>query len=303
MNDLNQKLKDSASLENIFNNLKEQLNKIHRHARAGSFQTRARYYLAMLQFLKYLAVAFHLEKIANISGRHVQAYVEYRQEHKAGAATIKTDLSAIRYYMDQVPNAKYRIPSNDELAVELEKRHFGDVDRTWTEPEYEAFCALAHDKGKDDYGDLAVLAHDLGLRIHEAHRIDTASAREALKTGHLQVKGKGGKLRTVPLTPACKELFRRKLKETPSGSKLFVSNDLQTHLAIDKLQTFIFRNRESIRDKTNPVPLTFHGLRHTFATNTYNRLKAEGRSDFEAHIAVSRLLGHERADVTDIYLA
>lgn len=51
------------------------------------------------------------------------------------------------------------------------------------------------------------------------------------------------------------------------------------------------------------VPLTFHGLRHTYAAEKYRKLIDGGMGSLDAHFAVSRLLGHERADVTDIYLA
>ena len=50
-------------------------------------------------------------------------------------------------------------------------------------------------------------------------------------------------------------------------------------------------------------PLTFHGLRHTYAAEKYQKLIDSGIGSLDAHFAVSRLLGHERADVTDIYLS
>lgn len=49
--------------------------------------------------------------------------------------------------------------------------------------------------------------------------------------------------------------------------------------------------------------MTFHGLRHTYAAEKYRELVANGMSELDAHFTVSRLLGHERADVTNIYLA
>ena len=49
--------------------------------------------------------------------------------------------------------------------------------------------------------------------------------------------------------------------------------------------------------------MTFHGLRHTYAAETYKKLIESGMNELDAHFAVSRLLGHERPDVTNIYLA
>ncbi len=47
----------------------------------------------------------------------------------------------------------------------------------------------------------------------------------------------------------------------------------------------------------------FHGLRHTYAAEKYTSLVNGGMMPLDAHFTVSRLLGHERPDVTDIYLA
>ena len=302
MENLNDKLRDSPTLENIYENLKLQLNSLHRHARQGSYNTRTRYYYAMLVFIKFVAVVFRLERLVNLSSKHICAYIEWRQSCEIAPATIKSELCAIRYYHDQMSSVRHPIPSNDALSVNLERRRFGETDRTWSEAEYEAFCTIARDEGKENFADLFVLAHDLGLRIHEAFRIDAAMVRAALNTGALHVKGKGGKERTVPMTPDTNSIFERLLESTAPGNKLFVKDGEPTHLAILAFQQWIICTREYIRDRNNSVALTYHGLRHTYAANTYARLKREGRTDFEAHIAVSRLLGHERADVTDIYL-
>ena len=38
-----------------------------------------------------------------------------------------------------------------------------------------------------------------GLRIHECFRIDTATVERALKENAITIKGKGGKMRTIPI--------------------------------------------------------------------------------------------------------
>ena len=63
------------------------------------------------------------------------------------------------------------------------------------------------------------------------------------------------------------------------------------------------KHRDEVRDAGSGRPLTFHGLRHTYAAEKYRELTGSGRSALDAHFAVSRLLGHERADVSNIYLA
>ncbi len=97
--------------------------------------------------------------------------------------------------------------------------------------------------------------------------------------------------------------LRPLLAKARSGGKLLVPDNLPTHIAMQRMEQFIVRNRETVRDKDSKRPLTFHGLRHTYAAEKYRNLTENGTSGLDAHFAVSRLLGHERPDVTDIYLA
>ena len=55
----------------IYLALVSQLDKLARHNRQGSFRTKERYYEAMKRFCAYLADEFHLQKLENISGKHL----------------------------------------------------------------------------------------------------------------------------------------------------------------------------------------------------------------------------------------
>ena len=266
-----------------------QLNKLARHNRQGSFRTKDRYYEACKRFCGYLADEYHLQKLSNISGKHLVGYVLYLQEHGKSASTIKTDLAAIRFFHDKMSNPKYVLPTNSTLGVELERRRFGGVDRTWSTEGWDYILAL-------------YLARYAGLRIHECFRMDTAAAEQALRENAVIVKGKGGKIRTVPINEQISIALRRQLARTQRGHKLLVPDDMPTDQAIHRLQLFIAAHRNSIQVKSDP-PLAFHGLRHTFAAEKYKELMDKGMGALDAHFTVSRLLGHERADVTNVYLA
>ena len=97
--------------------------------------------------------------------------------------------------------------------------------------------------------------------------------------------------------------MRKCLDTTPRGHKLLVPNEIPTDKAINLLQAFIIKHREEIKDAGSDRPMTFHGLRHTYAAEKYRELTTSGIRELDAHFTVSRLLGHERADVTNIYLA
>ncbi|SHH82847.1 Phage integrase family protein [Sporobacter termitidis DSM 10068] len=158
-------------------------------------------------------------------------------------------------------------------------------------------------EGQENYTTVACLSYYAGLRIHECFRIDTATAEAALRDGTITIKGKGGKIRSVPLSESIHIELRKLLDITPRGHKLFVPDGVPTDRAIAYLQTYIAYARNKIRDEGSVSPLTHHGLRHSFAANKYRALTAGGMTPLEASLEVSRLLGHERADVTRIYLA
>ncbi len=287
--------------QNIYFSLEAQLNKLARHNRQGSYRTKERYYMAMKRFCHFLVEAYRLQKLSNFSGKHLVAYVLWMQEKELSASTIKTDLAAIRFFHDKISNPKYKLPSNAELGVELERRRFGDTDRTWSVVEFNRLLGKALDQ--EGYILAFYLARYAGLRIHECFRIDTAIARQAIREGAITIKGKGGKLRTVPINQQIISALEKCLRSTPPGSKLLVPDSIPTDKAINQLQQFILLHREDVQDSDSNRPLTFHGLRHTYAAEKYSQLIAEGVSELDAHLTVSRLLGHERADVTNIYLA
>jgi integrase len=155
----------------------------------------------------------------------------------------------------------------------------------------------------EDYICAMCLAYYAGLRIHECCKIDTATAESALKSGLLTVKGKNGKIRTVPVNDLIAITFQKQLKITERGQKLLVPPEIPTHVYIKRLQYFINRNRKKLPERDGKERLTFHGLRHAFAARKFNELIDSGCTERQAKEAVSKLLGHERGDVTEIYLS
>ncbi len=285
----------------MYKNLLNQLNCLAAHNRQGSFQTRRRYYEAMKRFCYFLAKEYRLERLANLAPKHIYSYVEAMQTQGKSPATMKTDLAAIRFFHDQIPNPRHRLPENSELH--LERRSFGKTDRTWSNAELNRILGIALAEDRYDYILALYLARYAGLRIHECFRIDTATAEKALRENAITVKGKGGKIRTVPINQQIVLALRKQLERTKRGHKLLVPDALPTDQAIHKLQAFIIQHRTKVQDKGSTRPMTFHGLRHTFAAEAYEKLINAGVNELDAHLTVSRLLGHERADVTNIYLA
>lgn len=284
-----------------YENLMAQMERLHRHNRQGSFRTRRRYYEAMQRLCRFLAEEYRLERLANLAPKHIFAYVERLQREEKSPSTIKTDLAAIRFFHDLIPQPRHALPKNDLL--DLTRRSFGGVDRTWSGSEFNRMLARALQAEREDYITILDLGRYAALRIHECFRLDTATAAQAVKEQILTVKGKGGLVRRVPLTDLLIQRLRLHLAHTPRGQKLFVAPEEQTHRAIHLLQAFLYLSRIQVQDPGSNRPMTFHGLRHTRAAEWYQELLAAGKSPYQARKEVSRLLGHGRDEVTRIYLA
>lgn len=307
------KIKDRRKIEvpvdvknpGLYRNLIDQLNKLMRHNRQLSYKTRDRYYQAFERFIRFLADEYRLQRLANMSGRHLAAYLRFLQERGASASTIKTELSAIRFTHDAMDNPRHILPGNTSLrenhGIELEKRQFGGVDRRWTDEEYRRMVEHAVTLSRPDIACILQLGRHAGLRIHEAVRIDRATAEAAIRTGQLTIKGKGGRVRNVPVRSEILHVLNEVMRKVERGNKLFVHAERKAHEVIETVQQFIIRHREKFAEKDRGTSLTFHGLRHTYAYEEYNWRISKGMGESMARLEVSEMLGHSRIDVTKIY--
>ena len=182
----------------------------------GNYRTREHYYKAFKQFCAFLSDNHHLQKLENISGKHLTSYVLWMQESSKSASTIKTDLAAVQFFYDRMSQPKYQLLSNEELAVELERRCFGGVNHTW----YDSVLAF-------------YLVRYAGLRIHECFRTDTAMAEQVLRENAVTIKG--GKARTIPINGKIAVAMREQSVHTPRGQKLLVPDGMPTDQAINHL--------------------------------------------------------------------
>lgn len=231
---------------NIYKNLEQQYNKIFKHIKVGSYKTRERYGKAFKRFMVFLADEYRMQKLANTAPKHIFAYVDYMQKKGLSASTIKTELAAIRFFHDSMTYTRNELPTNNEL--DLERRTFGGVDRTWSNQEFNNIVAIAMQNNREDYAAIFTIARYAGLRLEECFRIDTNDANNAIKSGQLFVKGKGGLTRYVPINESIRIELEKLLRVTERGHKLFVADNDKTHLAMKRLQCFISYHRKSFTE-------------------------------------------------------
>lgn len=284
---------------NIYRNLNEQIDKVFRHTRQGSIKTRYRYEDGMNHFAKFLAETFKKQNLNKIESKHLQGYVEQMQETGYSKSYVTTNLSAIRFFIDVKGDDSKRLPTNRELGVlpRTKEDRIGS-NKAWNYTEVKKFIEYANSKNEFRYVDMVRIVYSQGLRIHEVTRLDKSQLGVALETGFLTVKGKGGLIRSIPLSN--KTLVEKLYKETKSGEKVFINKEEKTHKVINNLQVFIYNHNKDFSNGDKNLML--HGLRHAYAQNRYRQFRNEGLNDYSARLKVSKELGHFRVEITDIYL-
>lgn len=298
--------------EGIYKNLEAQFNKVYRQAVMAtngkvSIKTYTRYRDSMKEIMSFCAEKFRLQKLSKIGDKHVAAYIDHRRALGIAEKTIKSDLSALRFFNRHMDGAKGLM---DNKAAGLNSTPDGRKDRAWHDSEYDKMFKIAENLGRKDVSIGIRLARYAGLRIHEVTRIERGQAELAIDRGILRIKGKGGKIREVPLSREAIDTFKEACRYAPQkDSKLLVPPGEKTHLVIKRIQNFVRNHRDKVFEHGNRQKITFHGLRHTYAREQY-----EGRErkwvykgkrypfDRKAMREVSELLGHGRREVTRIYL-
>jgi site-specific recombinase XerD len=152
-------------------------------------------------------------------------------------------------------------------------------------------------KGRRDRAILAVLLYH-GLRREEAAKLMTGDLQERRGIKHLQVKGKGGKTRYLPLHPVAAERIHEYLerdnKREPGNGPLFRSiRGTTTGAGISANGIYAVVGRWARASGIHIEGLGVHGLRATAATNAL---------EHGADIAkVQVWLGHANISTTRIY--
>lgn len=308
---------------NRFTNLQGQIEKVYKD-KQKSFRTERIYKDGVGEFCKYLAVETKINKIENFKAKHIIGFVQQMQQNGLSPATQKNYMSAIRDFADRVGIDQRNIPSNQRL--EIGTRVFGNVDRTWTNKEFTEFKEVAKEydtkQGAGPRMELILdIARNFGCRLEGILNLDINAVNKALSTGELLTKEKNGKINLKPVERLEQREILEKVKalgEENKQNKIFIKTDFKT--TYKEVQNFVYNNRENIQneDRIKSVDaraeyvqkgeiqkanLTIHGLRHTYMQEQREYYIKQGYTPKQADLKVSRLAGHNREEVTKIYLA
>lgn len=283
-------------------NLTYTLRQLCQRNRDGSHNTQADRMRSLSLAARQLREAgFRQMKASSLKGKHVQALLERWQGEGLSSGTIKNRLSHLRWWAEKIGKAGILPADNTQLGV-AERRYVTNISK-----------AQELGTGLEQVTDAHVrmslqLQAAFGLRREEAIKFQPSYADRG---DHIALKGswtKGGRERTVPITT------------TEQRDALHAAHRLAgTGSLIPANKTYI-RQRHVYDGQCKAAGLSsMHGLRHQYAQSRYEALtgrkapSAGGPSsgglsdtqqtiDVEVRQAIGRELGHERLQVTSIYL-
>jgi len=283
--------------------LNHQLKTLCRNNREGSYGTQVRRERELtlmaneLHQLGYRGMNSH-----SLKPKHVETLVGRWLEKEVAAGTIKNRMAAFRWWARKVNRQNVVARSND---------HYGIPNRIFVTNINKAKSISKVDlaKVRDEHVQMSLeLQQAFGLRREEAIKFIPSYADQG---DHLVLKPswtKGGKARSLPIrTSQQREVLDRARHLAGKGSLIPSSRNYVQQLRIYEGNT--------LRAGLSKM----HGLRHAYAQRRYEELtgwrspvaggpssrsltQEQKEQDREVRLIISRELGHEREQVTAVYL-
>ena len=239
----------------------------------------------------------------SLKPKHIEALVKLWFGQELSVGTIKNRMAVIRWWAHKV---------NKQNVVARSNEHYGIPDRRFITDASKARSVTQEQlaKVRDEHVRMSLeLQQAFGLRREEAMKFQPSFADRG---DHLVLKAswtKGGRERTLPIrTEAQRDVLNRARRLAGFGS-LIPSN-----------RNYVHQMRVYEGNTCRAGLSKMHGLRHAYAQNRYEELTGwkapaaggpDTRSltpeqreiDKKARLLISQELGHEREQITAVYLS
>lgn len=293
-----------------------QLEKIMKNCNQGSKETRYRNAAAMARFIKWVVGEFRLQKISNISDKHIIKYGKHLIHLGKSHKYIKDDLSGIRFVLRHTPNLRYELGDSQKVnqQIGIGSTPNGIADRKWTQQEFLAMVTKAHETGNEKIALMMEFSLRFGARLDEASSIRRNEIEYAIRNGIMKFTNtKGGRIRYIPIKKEDITFLKECIKNVKRGNYVFCPVDKQVHQHEKYVQGFIRIYRGEIQDydRTQTAhgvgdnqrgALSYHGLRHSYSDNEYKLLLKEMEQEQAVRKEIAERLGHGRIAITRTYL-
>jgi site-specific recombinase XerC len=283
--------------------LNYQLKNICSRNKDGSYSTQQNRHRLLQQAANQLhALGFRHLKTESLKPKHVEALVAHWKAEALTNAVMKNRMSALRWWMEKV---------NCRQVMSKDNSHYGIENRTYVTNEDKSRSVDVDQLSqvKDAYVRASLeLQRVFGLRREEAIKFNAAFADQG---DHIQLKGswtKGGKARVVPIRNDEQRAVLDQVRRL-SGKGSLIPPDKQY---VEQMRIY---ERHTARAGLNKL----HGLRHAYAQQRYQALVGvvcpaaggplkkelsvgQKALDKTARLEISKELGHEREQITAVYL-
>ena len=244
------------------------------------------YVCAISRFLDY----FEGKDISKLNESDVIEYIKNNYLNKQCAAnTYNMNISAIKYF--------YSVNYNKELNNKL-LPHAKLVKKLPTIIEKETFITILNEEKNLKHKCWLLLGYCSGLRIEEVVRVKIKDINS--KEHELKILGKRKKERFTVLPDITTKYLRLYYKDTyrkeffhkeNSTGYLFEGNQGSEHINVNTVTNYFSEIKRKYKLDND---ITFHSLRHSFATNF---IKAGGDP-----FTLKSMLGHSSLNTTSIYI-
>lgn len=283
--------------------LNYRLKQLCERNRDGSFSTQAnRRRLLDLIANQLHALGYKGMGAQSLKPKHVEALVQQWRAHGIAVGTLKNRMAALRWWAEKIGKQPVIARSNE---------HYGIPERQYVTNRSKA-CAVevtALARVKDPHVRMSLeLQQVFGLRREEAIKFQP---RYADQGDHLRLKAswcKGGKAREIPIRNALQRAVLARAHQLAGQGSL-----------IPPQRRYIQQLRLYERHTANAGLSKLHGLRHGYAQQRYQELTGwpapaaggpihkdltpeQKALDREVRLRISQELGHEREQITAVYL-
>jgi len=283
--------------------LNHQLKQLCRHNREGSFGTQVRRERELTLLANQLhEIGFRGMNSHSLKPKHVEGLVRHWLEREVAAGTIKNRMAAVRWWARKVNRQNVVARSND---------FYGIPNRIFVTGSSKARSASATqlEKVRDQHVRMSLeLQQAFGLRREESIKFMPSYADQA---DHLVLKPswtKGGKVRAIPIRTEDQRIVLNRAHKLAGKGSLIPSHR-------NYVQQLRIYEGHTLRAGLSKM----HGLRHAYAQRRYEELtgwhspaaggppsksltREQRDQDHQARLVISRELGHEREQITSVYL-
>lgn len=284
-------------------NLTYELMQLCLREKDGSYATQAaRKDVLSLCAEQLKTLGFYNLHPTGLKPKHVEGLIKLWQSEEKSAGTIKNRMSHLRWWAKKID--KQNVIARDNKA-------YGIAERVYITNQTKAVQLEAEKLAKinDEYIKCSLeLQKAFGLRREECIKFQPQYADRGDKIALKGTWTKGGKPREIPIRNDYQKEALAKAHRVAGGGSMIPSNKLY----VDQLRKY-----EGV---TKSIGLSkLHGLRHHYAQERYKELtnfesparggktskelsRHEKQIDQEARFIISQELGHEREEITAVYL-